>query len=101
MVIHTTQVLNEKAVLAALEQSLAMIEFNVQGEVLWANENFAHAMEYSLSELVGVHHRRFCTESPTNKRVAKHVRGIADPYRGRHNTQSTSGFGHYSVDGRE
>ncbi|PUA39926.1 chemotaxis protein [Paenibacillus elgii] len=59
---HTTQVLNEKAVLAALEQSLAMIEFNVQGEVLWANENFAHAMEYSLSELVGVHHRRFCTE---------------------------------------
>ncbi|WP_397312650.1 methyl-accepting chemotaxis protein [Paenibacillus elgii] len=62
MVIHTTQVLNEKAVLAALEQSLAMIEFNVQGEVLWANENFAHAMEYSLSELVGVHHRRFCTE---------------------------------------
>lgn len=62
MAIHTTQVLNEKAVLAALEQSLAMIEFNVQGEVLWANENFAHAMEYSLSELVGVHHRRFCTE---------------------------------------
>lgn len=62
MVIHTTQVLNEKAVLAALEQSLAMIKFNVQGEVLWANENFAHAMEYSLSELVRVHHRRFCTE---------------------------------------
>ncbi|MCR8643961.1 methyl-accepting chemotaxis protein [Paenibacillus sp. N1-5-1-14] len=62
MAIHTKQVLNDKAVLAALEQSLAMIEFNTQGEVLWANENFAHAMEYTLSELVGVHHRQFCTD---------------------------------------
>ncbi|MDR0270424.1 methyl-accepting chemotaxis protein [Paenibacillus sp.] len=66
MVTQTTQVLDEKAVLAALEQSLALIEFNIQGEVLWANENFAHAMEYSLSELVGVHHRQFCTEYYAN-----------------------------------
>ncbi|MBE9916496.1 PAS domain-containing protein [Paenibacillus donghaensis] len=43
-----------------------MIEFNIQGEVLWANENFAHAMEYSLSELAGVHHRQFCTENFVN-----------------------------------
>lgn len=28
----STQVLEEKAVLAALEQSLAMIEFNIEGE---------------------------------------------------------------------
>ncbi|ASS76681.1 chemotaxis protein [Tumebacillus algifaecis] len=56
----STQVLNEKAVLAALEQSLAMIEFNTQGEVLWANENFARAMGYRVSELPGLHHRQFC-----------------------------------------
>ncbi|WP_223066859.1 methyl-accepting chemotaxis protein [Paenibacillus caui] len=64
--IQTTQVLNEKSVLAALEQSLAMIEFNIQGEVLWANENFAHAMGYQMSELEGMHHRQFCTAEFVN-----------------------------------
>ncbi|WP_054957762.1 methyl-accepting chemotaxis protein [Paenibacillus dakarensis] len=63
-----TQVLHEKSVLAALEQSLAMIEFNLEGEVLWANENFAQAIGYSIQELPGIHHRQFCTpdfcESP-------------------------------------
>ncbi|MFC7677630.1 methyl-accepting chemotaxis protein [Paenibacillus sp. GCM10028914] len=58
---HSTQVLDEKSVLAALEQSLAMIEFNMQGEVLWANDNFAQAMGYTMSELPGIHHRQFCT----------------------------------------
>lgn len=58
---ESTQVLEETAVLAALEQSLAMIEFNMQGEVLWANEQFARTMGYSSSELVGKHHRMFCS----------------------------------------
>ena len=57
----STQVLKEGSVLAALEQSLAMIEFNMQGEVLWANDNFALAMGYTTSELPGIHHRQFCT----------------------------------------
>lgn len=64
--IHTTQVLNEKAVLATLEQSLAMIEFNTEGKVLWANENFAKAMGYPISEMVGMHHRQFCTSEYAN-----------------------------------
>lgn len=66
MVLRTTQVLNEKAILAALEKSLAMIEFNIHGEVLWANENFAQAMGYRVQELVGVHHRLFCTAEYAN-----------------------------------
>lgn len=57
----STQVLEEQAVLAALEQSLAMIEFNIQGEVLWANHLFAQTMGYTASELIGKHHRIFCT----------------------------------------
>lgn len=65
---NSTQVLNVKSVLAALEESLAMIEFNMQGEVLWANDNFAQAMGYTTSELPGIHHKQFCTpefyESP-------------------------------------
>lgn len=66
MVLRTTQVLNEKAILAALEKSFAMIEFNIHGEVLWANENFAQAMGYRLPELVGAHHRQFCTAEFAN-----------------------------------
>lgn len=61
MPLQTTQVLNEKAVLSALEKSLAMIEFDNQGEVLWANDNFAQAIGYNRSELIGMHHREFCT----------------------------------------
>lgn len=45
-----------------------MIEFNMQVEVLWANDNFAQAMGYTTSELPGIHHKQFCTpafyESP-------------------------------------
>ncbi|TDL57149.1 methyl-accepting chemotaxis protein [Paenibacillus dendritiformis] len=58
----STQVLEEQAMLAALEQSLAMIEFNIEGEVLWANHLFAQTMGYTASELVGKHHRMFCTQ---------------------------------------
>lgn len=61
----STQVLDIKAVLAALEQSLAMIEFTPNGEVLWANELFARAMHYQVSELPGMHHSQFCTSEFT------------------------------------
>ncbi|OAB26104.1 chemotaxis protein [Paenibacillus macquariensis subsp. defensor] len=62
----STQVLDESAVMVALEQSLAMIEFNTQGDVLWANENFAQAMGYQMSELPGIHHKQFCTPDFVN-----------------------------------
>jgi PAS domain S-box-containing protein len=58
---ESTQVLEEKAVLAALEKSLAMIQFHPDGTVLWANDLFARAMGYSAAELRGIHHRQFCT----------------------------------------
>ena len=57
----STQVLDQDAVLAALEQSLAMIEFDLCGKVLWANHNFAQAMGYRPEELTNMHHREFCT----------------------------------------
>ncbi|UJF35454.1 methyl-accepting chemotaxis protein [Paenibacillus hexagrammi] len=58
----STQVLNSDAVLGALEHSLAMIEFDPQGKVLWANENFAKAMGYTTSEIKGMLHRQFCLQ---------------------------------------
>ena len=37
----------------------AIIEFDMQGKILTANENFCSALGYALSEIVGQHHRLF------------------------------------------
>jgi methyl-accepting chemotaxis protein len=47
-------------ILAAVSKSQAIIEFDLQGKVLTANENFCHALGYELKEIVGNHHRMFC-----------------------------------------
>ena len=46
----------------ALNRSLAIIEFDVDGSVLAANANFLTLMGYELSEIVGRHHRQFVTQ---------------------------------------
>lgn len=48
-----------KAILDAVHRSQAVIEFDLTGRILAANENFCKAMGYSLSEIVGQHHRMF------------------------------------------
>ncbi|WP_341282679.1 methyl-accepting chemotaxis protein [Paenibacillus sp. FSL H8-0537] len=63
---ESSQVLEGKAVISALEQSLAMIEFNLQGEVLWANDHFAQALGYEVEELLGKNHRTFCEPNFAN-----------------------------------
>ena len=45
--------------LAALDLSLATIEFDPAGKILSANANFCTAMGYALSEIVGQHHSLF------------------------------------------
>lgn len=45
--------------LAAIEKTQARIEFQPDGTILDANENFCQAMGYSLSEIVGQHHSLF------------------------------------------
>jgi methyl-accepting chemotaxis protein len=45
---------------SALNRSMAMIQFNLAGEVIYANESFIQAMGYSLAEIEGRHHRIFC-----------------------------------------
>jgi len=42
---------------------MAIIEFNVKGEVLNTNENFTTVMGYSLSEIIGKQHQLFCERS--------------------------------------
>lgn len=48
-------------IINALLRSTAVIEFNLSGEVLTANERFLQGMGYSLVQIVGKHHRMFCT----------------------------------------
>lgn len=47
----------------ALDRSMAMIEFDMQGRVITANANFLKVMGYRLDEIQGQHHRKFCTEN--------------------------------------
>lgn len=58
---ESTQVLDEKAVLYALESNLAMIEFNLNREVIWVNDHFAKALGYLPQEMRHMQHQRFCT----------------------------------------
>ncbi len=50
---------SSSAVLDALNKSQAIIEFDLTGKILTANENFCKAVGYELSEIVGRHHRMF------------------------------------------
>jgi methyl-accepting chemotaxis protein len=45
--------------IAAISKSQAVIEFNMDGTVLTANNNFLHALGYSLGEIKGYHHSMF------------------------------------------
>ena len=47
-------------VIAALSRSQAIIEFDLSGKILTANENFCRTLGYELREIVGQHHRMFC-----------------------------------------
>jgi methyl-accepting chemotaxis protein len=43
----------------AIGRAQAVIEFNLDGTIVTANENFLNAMGYSLGEIAGKHHRMF------------------------------------------
>ncbi len=46
--------------IAAIGRSQAVIEFDMQGNVLGANPNFLRTMGYTLAEIQGQHHSMFC-----------------------------------------
>ena len=51
------------ALVAAIQKSQGIIEFNMDGTIITANETFLNLMGYSLSELQGKHHRLFCSKA--------------------------------------
>jgi methyl-accepting chemotaxis protein len=51
--------LDRRGQLAAISRALPVIEFDMDGNVIAANENFLKASQYSRAELRGAHHRMF------------------------------------------
>ena len=49
----------------AINRAQAVIEFDMKGHVLWANQNFLDLMGYSLDDVRGKHHRMFCDPQHT------------------------------------
>ncbi|GGK83120.1 PAS domain S-box protein [Mangrovihabitans endophyticus] len=56
------QITELKGKYAAIDRSQAVIEFDLEGVILSANENFLELTGYGLSDLVGEHHRILCEE---------------------------------------
>ena len=49
--------------ITAISRAQAVIEFNLDGTIITANENFLKTLGYSLSDVQGKHHRMFCEPS--------------------------------------
>ena len=55
----STRIHDLEAVVAAIQRSQAVIEFNLDGSIITANENFLRTLGYSLSEIQGRKHSLF------------------------------------------
>ena len=54
---------SSRAAWDALCKSQAVIEFELSGAVIWANDVFLSIMGYRLEEIAGRHHSMFCRET--------------------------------------
>ena len=71
----TSQKLQEMAIrskVEAIETSQAVIEFDLQGNILSANDNFLNAMGYQRDEVVGQHHRIFVDRAEAQSEGYRH-----------------------------
>lgn len=62
------QIAEYEGMIRAIERAQAVIEFELDGTIITANENFLRIFGYTLDEIRGRHHRMFCdpgyAESP-------------------------------------
>jgi methyl-accepting chemotaxis protein len=65
---RTAEVVEFKGLIAALERSMAVVEFDLTGKVLRANENFLRIMGYREDELLSKSHQDFCSPNLTRSR---------------------------------
>jgi methyl-accepting chemotaxis protein len=59
-------IFEQKALIDAISRSQAMIEFDVEGNILNANENFLQTMGYQKEEILGQHHRMFVSQEESS-----------------------------------
>ncbi len=57
---------NSSGQLDAIQKSQAVIEFNLDGTVITANDNFLQTLGYQLNEIQGKHHRLFVDSNYAN-----------------------------------
>ncbi|MGJ4953403.1 PAS domain-containing protein [Bradyrhizobium sp. HKCCYLS20291] len=60
------QNLDYRAQVDAIGRSQAVIEFNLDGTIITANDNFLNALDYSLAEIQGKHHSMFVAPDERN-----------------------------------
>ena len=60
-----------EGIINALLRSTAVIEFNLKGEVITANDRFLGAMGYNLEQIKGKHHSTFCEPQEVNSQEYK------------------------------
>ena len=57
---------NMQGIMDAIDRAYASIEFNLDGTIIKANENFLKTLGYTLEEVKGQHHRMFCDPAYTS-----------------------------------
>lgn len=60
------QIEEKSNIIDALNASMAIIEFEMDGNILSANEKFLTLMGYSIEEVKGKHHSMFCSKEYAN-----------------------------------
>ncbi|GAA0410898.1 methyl-accepting chemotaxis protein [Pseudomonas extremaustralis] len=65
LVARTAEISEYKGLITALERSMAVVEFDLNGKVLRANDNFLKVLGYSGAQLAGKSHRDFCLPALT------------------------------------
>ena len=61
--------------IAAISRAQAVIEFNMDGTIVTANENFLGAVGYSLAEIQGKHHSMFVDAGRSRQRGLSRILG--------------------------
>ncbi|ADH98560.1 methyl-accepting chemotaxis sensory transducer with Pas/Pac sensor [[Bacillus] selenitireducens MLS10] len=61
--ITLTSPTSDQAIAAAIHEHLAVIEFNLNKEVVYVNDAFARAMDYRPEAMIGMTHPQFCFDT--------------------------------------
>ena len=59
---NDSEIIDARGKLLALDRSQAVIQFDLTGRVVEANENFLRLFEYARDQIIGSHHSLFCEQ---------------------------------------